>query len=72
METLIVSSSGFAFKSVKCNLQTMPIRLMQVGPLVDSVLKIAARVEAPTYRDFYESAQTPTIPQDSDEPALTG
>jgi hypothetical protein len=38
----------------------------------DSVLKIAARVESPTYRDFYESAQTPTIPQDSDEPALTG
>ncbi len=30
----------------------MPIRLMQVGSLVGCVLKIAARVEAPTYRDF--------------------
>jgi hypothetical protein len=31
---------------------------MQVGPLVDSVLKIAVRVEAPTYRDLYKSAGT--------------
>jgi hypothetical protein len=34
----------------------MPILLRQVSLLVNSVLKIAARVEAPTYRDLYESA----------------
>ena len=38
----------------------------------DSVLKIAARVESLTYRDFYENAQTHTTPPDSDEPVLTG
>ncbi len=52
---------------------SMPIRLTQVGPLnefvfrfnrrfwpmvtFDSVLKIAARVEKPTYRDLYESTR---------------
>jgi hypothetical protein len=34
----------------------------------DSVLKIAARVESLTYRNFYESAQTHTIPVEPDEP----
>ena len=38
----------------------------------DSVLKIAARVEALTYRDFYEGAQTHANPSESDEPVLTG
>jgi len=38
----------------------------------DSVLKIAARVKAPTYRDFYEGAQARTNPAESDEPVLTG
>lgn len=38
----------------------------------DSVLKIAARVGALTYKDFYESAQTQTNPPGPDEPVLTG
>ncbi len=44
------------------------------GPMVgfDSVLKIAARVESLTYRNFYESAQTHTNPVEPDEPVLTG
>jgi hypothetical protein len=38
----------------------------------DSVLKIAARVESLTYKNFYESAQTHTNPVEPDEPVLTG
>lgn len=38
----------------------------------DSVLKIAARVESLSYRDFYEGAKTHTNPAKSDEPVLTG
>lgn len=50
----------------------MPIRLRQVGALGYDPLKIAARVESVTYRDFYESTQTHTNPAESDEPVLTG
>ncbi len=59
----------------------MPIRLTQVGtfnrrfwPMVgfDSVVKIAARAESLTYRDFYENAQIHTNPLEPDEPVLTG
>ncbi len=58
---------------------SMPIRLTQAGPLngfvarfnrrflpmvtFDRVLKITARMESLTYRDFYESAQTYTTPR---------
>ena len=38
----------------------------------DSVLKIAARVESLTYRNFYGSAQTDTNLVEPDEPVLTG
>jgi hypothetical protein len=38
----------------------------------DSVLKISARVESLTYRDFYEGAQTHMNPAESDEPVLNG
>ena len=38
----------------------------------DSVLKIAARVESLTYRNFYESMQTHTNLMEPDEPVLTG
>jgi hypothetical protein len=38
----------------------------------DSVLKIAARVKALTYRDFYQGAQAHTNLSESDEPVLTG
>jgi hypothetical protein len=39
---------------------------------LDSVLKIAARVEALTYRVFYEGAWAHTNPTESDKPVLTG
>ena len=38
----------------------------------DSVLKIAARVESPTYKDFYESAQAKSNPAEPDKPVLIG
>ena len=38
----------------------------------DSVLKIAARVEALTYRDFYKGARAHMNPVESDKPVLTG
>jgi transposase-like protein len=38
----------------------------------DSVLKIAARVQSLTDRDFYESAQASSNPAEPDEPVLTG
>jgi hypothetical protein len=38
----------------------------------DSVLKIAARVESLTYRDFYESAQRHVNSVEPHEPVLTG
>ena len=38
----------------------------------DSVLKIAAQVESPTYRSFYESAQAQKNLPDSGKPVLTG
>ena len=62
-------------------IQSMPIRLTQVDTLTgnsgqwggfDSMLKIAARVESLTYRNFYESALTHTNPVEPDEPVLTG
>ena len=46
----------------------------QFWPMVGfgSVLKIAARVESPTYRDFNESAQAKSNPAEPDEPVLIG
>ncbi len=38
----------------------------------NSVLKIAARLESPTYMDFCEGAQTHTSPVEPVEPVLTG
>jgi hypothetical protein len=38
----------------------------------DSVLKIAARVESQTNRDFYKSAQPSSNPVEPNEPVLTG
>ena len=38
----------------------------------DSVLKIAVRVESPTYRDFYESARASLNPTKPEEPVPTG
>ena len=39
---------------------------------IRSVLKIAARVESMTYRDFYEGAKTRTNLAEPDEPVSTG
>lgn len=53
----------------------MPIRLTQVSPLghnLTIVPKIAARVEAPTYRDLYESEQEHPNPAKYRLPVLTG
>jgi len=36
------------------------------------VLKIATRVESPTYKDFYESAQAKSNPAEPDKPVLIG
>ena len=37
-----------------------------------SVLNIATQVEAPTYRDFYESTQAKSNPTEPDEPVPIG
>jgi hypothetical protein len=49
-----------------------PRTLLEFQHLFDSVLKIAARVQSLTDRDFYESAEASSNPAEPDEPVLTG
>jgi len=53
----------------------MPIRLTQVNPLghnLTIVLKIAARVKAPTYRDLYKGERAHPNPAKYRSPVLIG
>ena len=49
-------------------------RFNRLWPMVgfDSVLRIAARAESLTYRDFYEIGQRRANSAETNEPALTG